>query len=40
MTFYLDLSYRDREEFLLASEAVGRALVLRGVPDHSTLSRT
>ncbi len=40
MTFYLDLSYRDMEEFLLASEAVCRVLDLPRVPDHSTLSRT
>ena len=40
MTFYLELSYRDMEEFLLASEAVCQALDLPGVPDHSTLSRT
>jgi hypothetical protein len=40
MTFYLDVSYRDMAEFLLASEAVCRALDLPRVPDHSTLSRT
>ncbi len=40
MTFDLDLSYRDREECLLASEAVCRVLDLPGVPDHSPLSRT
>ncbi len=40
MTFYLDVSYRDMEEFLLTSEVVCRALDLPRVPGHSTLSRT
>jgi hypothetical protein len=40
MTFYLDVSYRDMEEFLLASEAVCQVLDWPRVPDHSTLSRT
>jgi transposase len=37
--FYLDLSYRDLEEWLLASEAICAALELRQVPDHATLCR-
>lgn len=40
MTFYLDLSYRDMEEWLLATEQVCTVLELTRVPDHSTLSRT
>ena len=39
LTFYLDISYRDMEEWLLASEAVQRVLELNHIPDHSTLSR-
>jgi transposase len=37
--FYLDLSYRDLEEWLLASEAICEALDLKQVPDHATLCR-
>src|SRR5919112_4428178 len=37
---YLNKSYRDMEEWLLATDAVCAALALRRVPDHSTLSRT
>lgn len=37
--FYLDLSYRDLEEWLLASEAICQALELKQVPDHATLCR-
>lgn len=37
--FYLDLSYRDLEEWLLASEAICAALELKQVPDHATLCR-
>jgi hypothetical protein len=37
--FYLDLGYRDLEEWLLASEAVCAVLELNQVPDHSTLCR-
>ncbi len=37
--FYLDVSYRDVEEWLLASDRVGHALGLRRVPDHTTLYR-
>jgi hypothetical protein len=40
MTFYLDLSYRDMEEWLLASSEVRSVLEIENVPDHSTLSRT
>lgn len=40
MTFYLDLSYRDMEEWLLASSEIRTVLELDRVPDHSTLSRT
>ena len=40
LTFYLDLSYRDMEEWLLATEKVCQVLELTCVPDHSTLSRT
>ena len=36
---YLDKSYRDMEEWLLATDAVCAVLALRCVPDHSTLSR-
>jgi len=40
LVFYLNKSYRDGEEWLLASEQVCQALELqRGVPDHSTLNR-
>lgn len=37
--FYLKLSYRDLEEWLLASDKVCRALDLAEVPDHTTLCR-
>ncbi len=40
MLFYLDLSYRDMEEWLLATDQVCQTLELARVPDHSTLSRT
>src|ERR1041384_3705135 len=39
LTFYLDVSYRDMEEWLLATEKVCQVLELEHVPDHSTLSR-
>lgn len=39
LTFYLDLSYRDMEEWLLATDQVCRVLGLKTVPDHSTLCR-
>lgn len=38
--FYLDLSYRDMEEWLLASDQVRTVLDLHTVPDHTTLQRT
>lgn len=37
--FYLDLGYRELEEWLLASESVCKELELEQVPDHSTLCR-
>jgi len=40
LMFYLDLSYRDMEEWLLATDQVCDTLELTRVPDHSTLSRT
>src|SRR5437762_408309 len=40
LAFYLKLSYRDMEEWLLAADQVCQALDLLRVPDHSTLSRT
>ena len=42
MTFYMNLSYRDMEEWLWATDAVCRELGLPEgrVPDHSTLART
>lgn len=40
MAFYMKLSYRDMEEWLLASSEVREVLELRRVPDHSTLFRT
>jgi hypothetical protein len=38
--FYLKLSYRDMEEWLLATEQVCATLELTDIPDHSTLART
>lgn len=40
LMFYLDLSYRDMEEWLLATDQVRQALELPKVPDHTTLQRT
>ncbi len=40
LMFYLDVSYRDMEEWLLASDQVGQALELPRIPDHTTLQRT
>ena len=40
LMFYLDLSYRDMEDWLLASDKVCAALELKQIPDHSTLART
>jgi Transposase DDE domain len=39
LVFYLNKSYRDGEEWLLASDQVCQALQLQHVPDHSTLCR-
>ncbi len=39
LMFYLRLSYRDMEEWLLASSSVCETLDLHQVPDHSTLCR-
>lgn len=39
MTFYLDYSYRDMEDWLLASDKICKALGLQEIPDHSTLCR-
>lgn len=40
LKFYVNLPYRDMEEWLLASEQVCAILELRSVPDHCTLART
>lgn len=40
LTFYLKLSYRDMEEWLLCSDQAQAVLELPRVPDHSTLART
>jgi hypothetical protein len=40
LMFYLNKSYRDMEEWLLATDQVQRALELTQVPDHTTLYRT
>ena len=40
MMFYLDLSYRDMEEWLLATDKGCQALDLPRIPDHTTLQRT
>jgi hypothetical protein len=40
LMFYLDLSYRDMEEWLLATDQVCQALELPRIPDHTTLQRT
>jgi hypothetical protein len=39
LMFQMDVSYRDMEEWLLASDSVCQVLELGHVPDHSTLSR-
>jgi hypothetical protein len=39
LAFYLDLSYRDVEEWLLASDQICAVLELKHIPDHSTLAR-
>ena len=38
--FYLNISYRDLEEWLLATDRVLQVLELERVPDHTTLYRT
>jgi hypothetical protein len=40
LMFYLDFSYRDMEEWLLATDAVCKVLELPRVPNYSTLQRT
>ena len=40
LMFYLNKSYRDMEEWLLATDQVRHALGLAHVPDHTTLQRT
>lgn len=40
LTFYLNRSYRETEEWLLAADSVRAALDLDEVPDHTTLWRT
>lgn len=40
LMFYVRKSYRDMEEWLLASEGICRELNLHAIPDHSTLNRT
>jgi IS5 family transposase len=39
MTFYLDYSYRDMEDWLLVSDRICQSLDLQDIPDHSTLCR-
>jgi hypothetical protein len=38
--YYVRKSYRDMEEWLLASDAIVKELKLKEIPDHSTLNRT
>jgi len=40
MMFYLNKSYREMEEWLLATDTVCQALGLSRIPDHTTLQRT
>lgn len=40
MMFYLDISYRDMEEWLMATDQVYKVFELPRVPDHTTLQRT
>lgn len=40
LKFYINLPYRDMEEWLLASEQICAVLELPSVPDHCTLART
>lgn len=39
LKFYLNMTYRDVEEWLLATDKVCTVLEMEAVPDHSTLSR-
>ena len=39
MTFYLDCSYREMEDWLLVCDKICRSLDLQEIPDHSTLCR-
>ena len=39
MTYYLDCSYRDMEDWLLVSDTICHSLDLQEVPDHTTLCR-
>lgn len=39
MTFYLNFSYRDMEDWLLVSDTICRSLHLKAIPDHTTLCR-
>ncbi|MBC7260448.1 MAG: hypothetical protein H5T63_00415 [Chloroflexi bacterium] len=39
LMYRLKLSYRDMEEWLLASDVVCQTLQLKSVPDHATLCR-
>lgn len=40
LKFYVNLPYRDMEEWLLASQEICTVLELNSVPDHCTLART
>jgi IS5 family transposase len=40
LKFYLNIPYRDMEEWLLASDTVCTVVDLKNVPDHCTLART
>jgi hypothetical protein len=39
LTFYLDYSYRDMEDWLWVSDRICQVLDLQEIPDHSTLCR-
>lgn len=39
MTYYLDCSYRDMEDWFLMGDTICHSLDLREVPDHTTLCR-
>jgi hypothetical protein len=40
LMFYVRKSYRDMEEWLLASDTAVKELELKEIPDHSSLNRT